>query len=423
MRILFISTLNLATNPRFFKEIQLALESGYQVELVCFEFNNWSYDFNQTLKSELEEWHAKSDSYQLSPAKLQSEMHLLKAVPIITIPAGRSPLLPWLLSVFFEKLFRVIGKFISLPDWALSQAVSRRSMLLIRELKKKEGPFDLVIGHNPGALYPTLWAAHKLNTKAGFDIEDYHPGEGTKKNEQKLTRKIIERTLPKMQYVSFASPLMRKRTQKDLKTNDDNWITVLNYFDSSEFTLTESHNSGPLKLVWFSQNINYRRGLEQVIPALAAFENKIELTLIGNKKGKFATEFLKDNNFIKVIPPLDQKSLHKMIGTFDVGLAIEPGKDTNNYIALSNKVMTYFQSGLYILASDTPAHKELFRQYPDHGLATSLSEENLRENLNLLVEKIPFIRIQKRNRFNKAKQNSWEVESRKLLQMWQQVLI
>ena len=398
MRILFISTLNLATNPRLFKEIQLAVNSGYEVELVCFEFDNWSYDFNQTLKSKL------------------------PGVSIITIPAGRSPLLPWIASVFFEKLFRFVGRFFSLPDGALSQAVSRRSFLLIRALKKKEGQFNLVIGHNPGALYPTLWAAKKFNSKAGFDIEDYHPGEGSNKNEQKLTRKIIERTLPKMEYVSFASPLMMNRTMEDLEANHSNWIIVLNYFVSSEFALSEHSNSGCLKLVWFSQNINYRRGLEQIIPALAAFENKIELTLIGNKKEKFANEFLNGNKSIKLIPPLDQKSLHKIIGTFDVGLAIEPGKDTNNYIALSNKVMTYFQSGLYILASDTPAHKELFRQYPGHGFAASLGEGDLKENLNLLVDKLPFIREEKQRRFNEAKQNSWETESQKLLQMWRQIL-
>ena len=397
-KIIFISTLNLATNPRLFKEIKLALGAGYQVEIVCFEFDNWSYDFNQSLKSEL------------------------GSIKLKAIPAGRKPFLPWASSVFFEKSFRFIGRFISLPNWALSQSVSRRSMLLIKELKKKEGHFDLVIGHNPGALYPTIWAANKFNTVAGFDIEDYHPGEGTNKNEQRLTKKIIERTLPKMRYVSFASPLMYKRTCKDLKTTNANWIIILNYFSSLEFEMNDKVNSGPLKLVWFSQNINYYRGLEQIIPALAEFKDKIELTLIGNKKEKFSNEFLANNNSIKAIDPMEQKSLHKIIGTFDVGLAIEPGKDTNNYIALSNKLMTYFQSGLYILASDTPAHKELFKQYPEHGFAASLSKENLQENLNLLIDKLPFIRKEKENRFNRAKQNSWENESKKLLQAWKQVL-
>ena len=132
MKLLFISTLNLATNPRLFKEIELALDNGFEVEVVCFEFDNWSYTFNQQLKE------------KVSRAKFT------------IIPAGRSPFWPWAGSVFLEKAFRFAGKFVSLPDWALSHAVSRRSVLLTRAVKKISEEFDLVIGHNPGALYPAF---------------------------------------------------------------------------------------------------------------------------------------------------------------------------------------------------------------------------------------------------------------------------
>ena len=52
-KILFISTLNLATNPRLFKEIELALNADFEVDVVCFEFDNWSYEFNQQLKERI----------------------------------------------------------------------------------------------------------------------------------------------------------------------------------------------------------------------------------------------------------------------------------------------------------------------------------------------------------------------------------
>lgn len=397
-RFLFLSTLNLATNPRLYKEIRLAVDCGYKVTVICFEFDNWSTSFNQELKSSLSN------------------------ISIITIPGGRSRLLPWLKSVLLERFFRGAGRFISLPDSALSQAISRRSMLLIKELKTLKESFDLVIGHNPGALYPSIWAAKKYNSAVGFDIEDYHPGQGDDKNEQWLTKLLVQRMLPKMNYVSFASAFIMGRTCEDLKIRNKSWFVVLNYFMSTDFEIPEQINTGPLQLVWFSQNIDYGRGLEQIVPALSGFKNQIELTLIGNKKQKFFDEHLSDKNSIKVMHPVDQKSLHKMIGYFDVGLAIEPGKDINNIMALSNKLFAYFQSGLYILASDTPAQNEFFKEHPGHGFATSLSKDNLYNNLQVLLSKLDLIRNEKRQRCNEAKQNSWETESQKLRGAWQQIL-
>ncbi|NMD29667.1 MAG: hypothetical protein GYA79_08130, partial [Bacteroidetes bacterium] len=77
MKILFISSLNLATNPRFVKEIKLALANGFSADVICFEFNNWSNAFNQQIKKDI--GHAN----------------------IYSIPAGRKPFLPSAVSVFW----------------------------------------------------------------------------------------------------------------------------------------------------------------------------------------------------------------------------------------------------------------------------------------------------------------------------------
>ena len=112
MKILFVSTLNLATNPRFVKEIKLALTNGFSAEVICFEFDNWSYDFNRQLVGEL------------SGAKF----HI--------IPAGRKPFLPWAASVVWEKFYRLTGALIPLPPALRSKGISRRSGLLVKEIKK-----------------------------------------------------------------------------------------------------------------------------------------------------------------------------------------------------------------------------------------------------------------------------------------------
>lgn len=394
MNLLFISTLNFATNPRLVKEVRLALQLGHSVEVVCFEFDNWSLPFNQDIKKEF------------------------KDVKLHLIPAGRTPFLPWAGSVFLESFFRVTGRFIPPKGWTLSQAVTRRTNLLVKKIKQIKGHFDLVIGHNPGALYPTWFAAKKFNCKCGFDVEDYHPGEGDNKNVQKLTLQLMNFYLPQMDYISFAAPLMKTRTISDIDGERKNWIEVYNFFPKDEFRATVEKSKGPLRIVWFSQNVNFKRGLEQVIPALEPFKDHIEMTLIGNRKEEFFESFLSKYSFVKYISPMGQQSLHRQLSTFDVGLAIEPGKDFNNNIAWSNKLLTYFQCGLFVLASDTPAHKDFFNRFPQHGMSLPLQSDRVTEAIEKLLAMKEFIQAGRESRFLDAQVQCWEQEGEKLLQVW-----
>jgi glycosyltransferase involved in cell wall biosynthesis len=397
MKILFISSLNLATNPRFVKEIKLALANGFSADVICFEFNNWSNAFNQQIKKDI--GHAN----------------------IYSIPAGRKPFLPWAISVFWEKCYRLAGFLFPMPLSLQSKGVSRRSGLLVKQIKKlKQQQYNWVIGHNPGALYPVYFGAKKFNAQAAFDVEDYHPGEGNNPGEQRLTKLLMNELLPKLDYVSFASPLMKKKHIEDCGKEGKNWTVVLNFFAADDFKKlpTGTNNNDLLKLVWFSQNINYKRGLEQVIPALDAYKDKIELTLIGNMKEEFYKEYVAPRPHIKIIPPQEQKALHHLMGNFDIGLAIEPGKDKNNFIALANKLITYFQSGLYILASDTPAHIDFLKTFPQHGMAVNLEKENVPSALNKLLLSAKEIQENKKTRKAASAAFSWETESEKLLQLW-----
>lgn len=398
MKILFLSTHNFATNPRFVKEVKLALDKGFEVEIICFEFNNWSYSFNQQLKE------------QLSAAK------------ITIIPANRRPFWPWISSVLTEQTNRFLGKLLPLNGKRLSQAVSRRSNLLIREIRKKKGPYDLVVGHNPGALFPAWFAGNLFNCNSGFDIEDYHPGEGINPHEQALTKKLIGLYLPKMDYVTFAAPLMRKRTKEDIGLEGKNWVDVLNFFPKDEFTYDSNNKDGKLKIVWFSQNVNYNRGLEQVIPVLKNFQDQIELTLIGNKKEPFFSEYVAKSPWVKYLSPMSQKDLHQAMNAFDIGLAIEPGKDHNNTISLANKLITYFQAGLFVLASNTPSHVDFFSKFVEHGIATSLLEENLEKVFTGLSNNRIQIRKNAVIRNGNVQNRCWENEAKKLTAVWEAVV-
>src|SRR6185437_13894999 len=110
--------------------------------------------------------------------------------------------IPWFISVSKEKSARLLSKIFPLKNSALANAVSRRNVGLLAAVTKVSSA-DWVIGHNPGALWATLYAGKRLKCKTGFDVEDYHPGEGNDMHLQTLTKKLMQQVLPQMDYVSF----------------------------------------------------------------------------------------------------------------------------------------------------------------------------------------------------------------------------
>jgi hypothetical protein len=392
--ILFLTTLNLATNPRLVKEIDLALSNNYNVTVICFEFNNWSKNNNDAI------------------------VERLKDVNFIIIPAGRNPFLPWLYHMLKEKIYRILARFIPLGGFQISQAVSRRSGFLINAIKKINHA-DLVIGHNPGALYPTMIAAKKYNCPAGFDMEDYHPGENSNLKFQNLFIDLMAKILPTFNYISYSSKsIYRECISKIPCLQDRKSIIIHNSFSSNEFAFFDSKKNDKLELVWFSQNIDKNRGLENIIPIVDKYKKFICLTLYGNLNDEFKYLVSNYDGFIwgGLISQLD---LHHRLSTFDIGLALEPGKDLNNELALSNKLIAYLQAGLYVVATETIEQKKIVETYPDIGILIKKDFSNADFIISNLIQKKEIIRSERLKRYNSNRIFDWENTSSDLLSIWE----
>jgi len=330
------------------------------------------------------------------------------------IEAGRNNFIQWLIAVSKEKSARLLSKILPTKNATLANAVSRRNVGLLA-VTKKISSADWVIGHNPGALWATLIAGKKLKCKMGFDVEDYHPGEGNDEHLQGLTKKLMEHVLPKMDYVSFAAPLIRKEVSKDLGGEGKNWLTVLNYFPVEEFAAPEAIISGPLKLVWFSQNINFGRGLELVLPAVKSNSGKVELHLYGNVNEGFKKENLDGLDNIILHGAVPQNKLHEELAKFDIGLAVDIPTDRNRELAITNKLLAYLQAGLYVMATNTKSQHSFMASFPEMGICFDYSTNNSGGILETILNNMDSIRNNRKERFEKFRENNWEVESLKLV--------
>jgi glycosyltransferase involved in cell wall biosynthesis len=284
---------------------------------------------------------------------------------------------------------------------------------------------DFIVGHNPAAFWPAYTLAKKRKVPFAIDIEDYHPGEFDKGHKKRIMEELMSKVLPSAKYVSFASNLILQETLQKIPAIRKG-IVIDNCFERGEFLpIQKEADNGKLQLVWFSQNINYLRGLELVLPVLAKFKEQLTVTLVGNLNAEFAKWLEPYSSFTKVISPLAQVDLHHLLRNFDVGLAIEdPKANMNRDICLTNKIWSYFQSGLFILASTTKAQKEFLHQHNPHGKLFDLNAiDSLDQAIEYLIKNKDDIRHQKGKRYNRALRYSWENEADKLIAEWREVVV
>ncbi len=397
--ILFITSTNLASNPRCRKEINLALNLHYQVTYIAFDLPGWTREKERQIQNELPE----ADK--------------------IYLQAGKVNFLSWSVRTFLEIFFRKIYKHISAIS-LISFAVSKRSLQLLVALKKLKVQPNLVIAHNPAAFYPAYYFSKTHKVPFAVDVEDYHPGEGNNKVVSALTIKLIKKILPFSEYVSFAAPLIKEKIALDvLPGTIKSSLIINNVFSKNDFVRPLALESSKIKLVWFSQNIDKGRGLEEILSIIESLKDYFEITLIGNVRENFYTKYLMGKENINVVSSLAQNKLHLFLQSFDIGLAIEPGKDLNNCLAISNKLWTYFQSGLFIIASNTIAQQNFLKQFGQHGIIVNLNDkEKLQQDFINIYHQWDKLKTQKVERFEKAKACSWEIETAQLQMKWKEIL-
>jgi hypothetical protein len=392
-KILFITTTNLATNPRLFKELLIAEEIFKSIDVVQFRLGNWSDEITNEIKLNF------------------------KKTEFIELSATRSPLLPWLLSSLIEMLLNFLYcDFYGLRFTSFSS--NKRTILLNHFLNKNKKNYDWIIAHNPGAFFPSYTFANRTGCKFGLDIEDFHPGETNDIKKSKRMLKMMQNILPKANYCSFASPLIQKELEKLISYESKNWFTILNGFPKIEFKEPIQKNSRKLKIVWFSQNISPGRGLEKFISVINSLHNEIELHLIGDLSDENRLVLLHNDEGIIIHTPILQKELHQLIGDFDIGLVADPPLNRNRDLAITNKLIAYAQAGLFIVSVSSLGHNNFLNNSKLNFQIINYSEEEINNCMKKLIDDFHKKGFNKIEQFNVAQKFAWEEINFPLVETW-----
>lgn len=390
-KMLFVTSNNLTTNPRLFKELQAV--SGKK-EFIGFRLGNWSDSIDKG-----------------------TELVSLRKYYLDT---SKKSIVSWLISGVVEKLAKRLYPFFPKSIKLAAYATSKRSFLLHRFLRKHKSIPEFVVAHNLPALYPAYKFAVKHKIPLFFDVEDYYPGERCSLLDKQLREFLMRTLLPKCQEVTFASPLIKLETEKLMGKQYQECAVVNNSFFSSEFSEPLVTAGGKLKFVWFSQNIAAGRGLEEFLAAADDFTDSIELTLIGNAYSDFTSKLLQGREYVYINEPLLQSELHKKLSEYDVGLALEISKvDINKNAALSNKIFAYAQAGLHVLATNTDAQKLFMADHPVLGLVCGQTVNEMKEAIKGLIINKADIQQSGTERFEYSKRLAFENEIPKLRKIWE----
>ncbi|HVW15742.1 MAG TPA: hypothetical protein VHB54_18065 [Mucilaginibacter sp.] len=397
-RIVIISSGQPSLNPRMVKEADALAEAGYDVTVLYAYWNDWGTRLDK----------------ELIPAKKW------KAVRIAGDPVHQKA------AYFISRLIRKAALKINRSSRGkrlAELAIARSSYFLMREAKKYTA--DLYIGHNSGALPATVIAAEANKKPCGFDAEDFHRFEVSDDldNPDVILKALIEdRYIPQLSYLTASSPLIAEEYRKLFP--EKNPAVILNVFSIDRRVPEPVANlHTPLKLFWFSQTIGPNRGLENIVSALQNLpEYPFELHLLGYLQANFLPP--EQNLNIYFHEPVPPAEIPLLASRFDIGIAAENSIPFNRDICLTNKIFTYMQAGLAIVASDTSAQSQLMATHPGAG---SVYKKNDPASLgDILLEyhrdREKLLNARKAS-FNLARQTmNWDTEKNKFLGIIEKVL-
>jgi len=247
-------------------------------------------------------------------------------------------------------------------------------------------PADYYIGHCLAALPAVAQAAQWRGVDFGFDLEDHHESETPQIAADfrlvAVIRRLLGNYLGKARHLTAASPLIADAFARAYNVTPS---VVLNVFPLDHAT-TAPIDPGPVStarpavLYWVSQVIGARRGLEEIVAAIAHMRTPLKLHLRGYVSQDYEERLSAHARTvglaypIKYLPFSPSREIVRLAAGADLGLSPEEHTPLNRTICIANKVFIYLLAGVPQLMTDTRAHISLAPALGGAGMIFSHSD-------------------------------------------------
>ena len=385
-RITIVTGQHLTANPRVWKEANTLASHGYFVTI----YTTW---YNQLLISEDKKLILRPVNYFPSFSLIYSWSNFL----LVFSAKGIKKLANYFF-IFFN--ISSIYQEVYLPRVQLNRILAI--------------PADLFICHQEAGLLLGVQLLKK-GKKVAFDFEDWYAEESFNKfRSVDLFRVNEQYALSYAAYITCPSKAMSKAL-KDYYKLDRQVSVIFNSFPL-ENIINNNKKIYPDSMVWFSQTIGPGRGIEAFLIALNEFTTPVEIHLIGNCSKHFLNHLIeissKTPHKLFHYPLCKHNQLMLLLQKFSIGLVLEQDYPLNRKYTITNKVLTYLQLNMHVLATLTSGNLELKDRFEDRITFVDLhNPTDVKAKLsNLLASKS--INSKK---FIFPQEYTWESQEKKLI--------
>jgi hypothetical protein len=340
-RITIVTAGHLATTPRMVKAADALQQAGYGVRVVSVQHTAWARRYDREMhRRRAWQWHPVEYARAEAPVRWAASGLLFRAAAAAA---------------------RVAGDAVPLPIAA--RAFGRVHDLLVGAILRE--PADLIYGGTTGALAATAEAARRSGTPFAVDFEDFHCGEhdgdGRSEQHNRLADLVMRDVLRDAAFATAGSAAIAGACGERFGRA----VTPIHNVFPLPSAPPHRGSRDPVRFYWFSQTIGPGRGLEDVVRAAGSVAVPFELHLQGACANGYVDSLralaatVAPALGIHVHQPADPDAMVESSSRFTIGLATEPGRTTNNALALSNKALTYPLAGLPVIMTATPGQLPL----------------------------------------------------------------
>lgn len=338
-QISIVTGQHLVSNPRVWKEANALSSLGYQVTVFTTTYSQNMFEADKGLLR-------KTIQYQPSCNLIPTVFR----IPFIVYAKG------------LKKLANLLFRIFKITSIYQEVFLPKKQLSLI-----KRSNSDLIICHQETGLLLGVELI-KLGFKVSFDFEDWYSEDYYNSYRPVSLLKRSEAFALKFgKYVTCPSKSMAIALESEYETSID--VSVLyNSFPVKNY-LNERVQKIPNSFVWFSQTIGQSRGIESFLSALQKITTPLNIHFIGNCAPEFKNELFDlvqgTPHKIEIHHLLRHDELMIFLQKFQIGLALDTDISLSRKHTVTNKILTYLQLNLHVIASITDGHLELKQDFGD----------------------------------------------------------
>jgi len=439
-RVLMLVTNDLSADPRVQKEAFSLTNSGFEVSVLTFiteshnKFYSQDYDIDHLKFEPFSPFknirhqigHFLIRIYYNNPRIMKLMNSLLKKKLRITTmfmidydtnePIGNKPILqenkPQ--KNFFAKIFLGLNYF-----YDLNKKLSKVG------IEKKP---DIIHAHDLDTLLAAYLVKKKTGARLVYDAHEIWTEQGLAlpKLFLKFYKILEKRLLSRIDaFISVNESIVEKISQMYHYRFKVPAVVIHNAPLYQKFNFTGSKKQ---IVIIFQGRYAPGRGLEELVKSAELLPKGTEIHIrgIGDPvtlgKLQKLKETLRLKDKVKILEGVPPEDLMKSASKADIGIIPYQPINLNNYLCLPNKIFEYMMAGLALACSDLPELKKIVKENSNGILFDPKNPKKIASALKNMITNIERLNQMKKNSLKAAKLYNWQVEEKKLIELYQNLL-